>query len=156
MGKKRKQTSSKLEFFYERLATIVGRSFVQDIKKTFVEKPTTFRVNTLLSTRKDVEELLKQSGFTVRRVPWYSDAFILQNKSKRELMNHVLFEKGYIYVQSLASMVPPIVLNAKPGERVLDLTAAPGSKTSQIASYMEKTGELVANDKDHEIFECHD
>jgi NOL1/NOP2/sun family putative RNA methylase len=49
-------------------------------------------------------------------------------------------------VQEAASMIPPIVLDPQPGEVVLDLCAAPGSKTTQIAQYMENTGVLVAND----------
>jgi 16S rRNA (cytosine1407-C5)-methyltransferase len=89
---------------------------------------------------------LEEQGFKVRQVPWYKDAFVLLNKSKRELTETELYKQGKIYIQSLASMVPPLVLGPLPGERVLDLTAAPGSKTSQMAMMMNKTGELFAND----------
>ena len=58
-----------------------------------------------------------------------------------------IYNEGKIYIQSLASMIPPLVLDPQPGEKILDLTAAPGSKTSQIAALMKKEGELVANDK---------
>src|SRR3989338_5169072 len=90
---------------------------------------------------------LKKDGFKVKPVSWYGDAWILCNKSKRELMETEAYKNGAIYIQSLASMVPPLVLDPKQGERVLDVTAAPGSKTSQIAAMMRCKGELIANDQ---------
>lgn len=132
--------------FLERLNEIFGTSLTAAVVKTFVERPTTFRVNTLKATREEVLEKLQQEGFKLRRVPWFGDAFILDNKKLGELQKLALYQEGKIYVQSLASMVPPIVLKPVAGEKVLDLTAAPGSKTSQMAALMKNTGELVAND----------
>ena len=57
-------------------------------------------------------------------------------------------EKGYIYLQSLSSMIPPIVLNPKPKKKILDLTAAPGSKTTQLSAIMENQGYILANELD--------
>ena len=56
-------------------------------------------------------------------------------------VEHIL---GKYYIQSLSSMIPPIVLNPSPYERVLDLCAAPGSKSSQISEMMEAKGTLVS------------
>ena len=53
---------------------------------------------------------------------------------------------GYFYTQEAASMIPPIVLEPKEDEIILDIAASPGSKTTQIAQYMNNTGILVAND----------
>lgn len=129
----------------DRLKAIFGQQTDQVIK-TFIERPTTFRINTLKARREDILETLQQEGFKLRRVPWYGDAFILENKKLSELQKLPIYTQGKIYVQSLASMVPPIVLNPKPGDKVLDLTAAPGSKTSQMAAIMKNQGELIAND----------
>lgn len=62
----------------------------------------------------------------------------------RSLAHHL----GYFYLQDLSSMLPPLVLDPKPGEKILDLAAAPGSKTTQMAQMMQNRGTLVANDID--------
>ncbi len=145
-GKGASQSQGIPELFIERLKEMVGDSVFSRIKSTFAERPTTFRVNTLKTTKAEVKEVLFSQGFKMKDVSWMPDAFILQNKTKRELTDTDLYKQGKIYIQSLASMVPPIILQPKPGEKVLDLTAAPGSKTSQMAAMMQGKGELVAND----------
>ncbi len=139
--------------FIERLKTLFGQSLSAEIQRTFTDRPTTFRVNTLKAKRDEVLEVLQREGFKLKRVPWYGDAFILANKKLSELQKLSLYQEGKIYVQSLASMAPPLALYPKPGEKVLDLTAAPGSKTSQIAALMKNQGELVANDNDEVRFQ---
>lgn len=134
------------EKFLERLTEMFDVSLFNQVKQTFVERPTTFRVNTIKAKKDEVLEILNQNGFKFERVQWYKDAFVLKNKTKRELTDLDIYKEGKIYIQSLASMIPPLALDPQPGEKVLDLTAAPGSKTSQIAAFMNNTGELVAND----------
>ncbi len=114
---------------------------------TFSEpRPTTFRVNTLKTTAIAVREELSAQGFHVEPVPWYRDAFILRRGRLRELQETARYRDGAIYVQSLSSMLPALVLDPQPGEVVLDLTAAPGSKTTQIACLMQHQGRITAND----------
>ncbi|OIO18700.1 MAG: hypothetical protein AUJ23_03100 [Candidatus Magasanikbacteria bacterium CG1_02_32_51] len=141
------------EKLLDRLDLIFGKSNLQKILTTFKARQTTFRVNTLKNGKVEVLQKLQQNGFKVKRVAWFADAFILENKSQSELMKTDLFIDGKIYLQSLASMVPVIVLDPKVGDKVLDLTSAPGSKTSQIAMMMNKNGELVANEIDKIRFE---
>ena len=154
--KKNKQLTSIPERFLERLTEMFGVSLSDQINSTFVKRPITFRVNSIKATKQEIEKVLYDGGFKVKEVSWYDDAFILQNKWKQDVMDLDIYKEGKIYLQSLASMMPALVLDPQPGEKVLDLTAAPGSKTSQIAALMSdpdrstfggtRKGELVAND----------
>lgn len=105
-----------------------------------------FRTNTLKTTSKNLIERLTDKEFIFENVSWYSDAFILKNKSIRELTETDEYKKGFLYIQNLSSMIPALVLDPKPEEKILDIAAAPGSKTTQIATLMQNTGELTAND----------
>ena len=148
-----KQQNNLPEKFLERCEEIFGHHYFDKIKYTFIRRPVTFRVNTIKAKREEILEILQREGFKVKRVSWFGDAFILENKSQGELADLNMYKEGKIYLQSLASMAPPLVLGALPGEKVLDLTAAPGSKTSQIAAMMQKTGELFANEIDEIRFQ---
>ena len=86
---------------------------------------TTLRVNTIKFNIRDLMNYLKQNIIKFERVGWYNDALIIKNANEKQIQKLDIYDKGYIYLQSLSSMIPPIVLNPKPGEKVLDLTAAP-------------------------------
>ncbi len=131
----------------ERLEQLYSENELQTILQAFMNKPLpSFRTNTLKATAGEVEELLQQQGFELEKVQWYPDAFILHNKSIRDLTATDLYMTGALYIQNLSSMIPALVMDPKPNEKILDLTAAPGSKTTQIASLMKNSGELTAND----------
>lgn len=133
--------------FLERLRLLFPVNKFDDMANTFcLDRPTTFRVNTLKKEIPVIYETLTQAGFRLEKVSWCPGAFILRNRSLRDLQSTESYRQGEIYVQSLPSMVPPLVLAPEPGETVLDLTAAPGSKTTQMAVMMQGKGRLVAND----------
>lgn len=133
------------EEFFERLKLIAPNpTEFQTIKSTFVERPTTFRINTIKADPQTTANSLKKQNFKIQKAPWSDIAFQLQNKSKKELMETTEYEQGHIYIQSFASQIPPIVLDPKPGQKVLDLTAAPGSKTSQLAALTNQEADLTA------------
>jgi len=110
---------------------------------------TTLRVNTIKTTRVEFEKRAAQLNVILKPVSWYADAYVLVSPSLRIFSETPLYTQGLCYVQSLSSMLPAIILNPQKGETVLDLCAAPGSKTSQMAAMMENSGEIVANDASH-------
>lgn len=105
-----------------------------------------FRVNTLKISSDELKKLLEKQNFEIGRVDWYKDAFIVKNKSIRELTETDAYKQGYLYIQNLSSMIPVLVLNPKPDEKILDIAAAPGSKTTQIVNVTNNKATLLAND----------
>lgn len=112
------------------------------------QRETTLRVNTLQYDIQELMKYFKEKNIKFERVPWYKDGIVLKNANEKDIQRLDIYERGYLYLQSLSSMVPPVVLNPKPGESVLDLTAAPGSKTTQMAALMENKGYILANELD--------
>jgi NOL1/NOP2/sun family putative RNA methylase len=108
------------------------------------ELPTTLRVNTLLSTPQAVIRSLLRKGTRLESTALGETFWLAPGEPHPgHLLEHLM---GLIYTQTLGSGVPPLALAPEPGEAVLDLCAAPGSKTSQMAQQMENRGILVANE----------
>ena len=117
------------------------------------DRPVTLRANILKTTAGPVREHLQSAGIKFENVPWYADAFILPDASERDVEKLDLYSRGEIYLQSLSSMLPVLVLSPRPEEKILDLTAAPGSKTTQIAAVTANKSEIVACELDKVRFE---
>jgi 16S rRNA (cytosine1407-C5)-methyltransferase len=111
-----------------------------------VHKPTTFRVNTLKSANKAVLDELTADGWVIEPVPWYREAFMVRKYGASRIASLGVFTGGRLYLQSLSSMLPALILDPKDGESILDVAAAPGSKTTQLAVLMHNTGKIMAND----------
>lgn len=77
-------------------------------------------------------------------IPWVSDAYYLSGESKAGAS--VLHEAGAYYIQEPGAMIPAAVLDAKPGEKILDLCAAPGGKSTQAGCAMRGEGLMVCNE----------
>lgn len=136
------------EKFLEKLHGFLPQQEEEQVLQSFcVRKPSTFRTNTLKVSADALQAKLKQQGIEAERISWYPDAFVLKNVPQKVLTETPEYTNGELYVQSLSSMIPPLILDPKPGDFVLDATAAPGSKTTQIAALMHNTGILIANDK---------
>ena len=108
------------------------------------DRKTTFRVNRIFCSREEAAKALEEAGIQTRSVPWSEDAFIVEEAREDALTALPLYEQGKIYVQSLSSMIPPIVLGVQPGENVLDMAAAPGGKTTQMASLTRNEAMITA------------
>ena len=109
---------------------------------------TTLRVNNLKSDIYEVMNILKENAIKFDRVSWYNDALVIKNVNEKQIQKLEIYENGKIYLQSLSSMVPPLLLSPNTGEKVLDLTAVPGSKTTQMAVMMNNNGYILANELD--------
>ena len=134
--------------FLERIEQIIPKAKLQSVLQSFCKKkPTTLRANTLkISPQKLIEEL-SGMGFIFEKISWMDNCFVLKNRTQRELTDTNFYKDGFLYLQNLSSQLPPIILDPQVDDRILDIAAAPGSKTTQIAAMMENTGEILANDK---------
>ncbi len=106
--------------------------------------PTTFWRNPLRLSREALTALLARSGIEALPMSWNPDGLRLASDARPG--QHWGFMAGLYQVQEEVSMLPVQLLDPQPGERVLDLCAAPGNKTAQIAMAMANTGTVVAND----------
>ncbi len=131
----------KMEKLYARYESIIPdfQNFMQYLRRPLVQS---LRVNTLKARHEEVTALLKD--IKLRQLSFYEDGYSVLGKYP--LGRHIAHNLGLIYVQEAASMIPVVVLDPQAGEVVLDMCAAPGSKTTQIAQMMENRGLLVANE----------
>lgn len=99
------------------------------------------RVNLLKGTR---EEFLRKNPFTLTPVLWEPNGFSYFNEEHPG--KHPYHEAGVYYIQEPSAMAVAALAAPKPGEKVLDLCAAPGGKATHLASQMHGKGLLVANE----------
>lgn len=131
--------------FMIRMQGMLGEAYPAFLRSYEKEKVQALRVNTLKDTR---EVFLQRMPFAdLRAVPWEENGFYFSN-SDSEIApgKHPFHEAGVYYIQEPSAMAPAVYLDAQPGEIVLDLCAAPGGKTTQIASNMKNEGLLVCNE----------
>ena len=131
----------KMEKLYARYESIIPdyQNFLQYLRRPLVQS---LRINTLKAKHEQVTALLKD--LKLRQLSFYKEGYSLLGKYP--LGKHITHNLGLIYVQEVASMIPVIVLDPQPDEFVLDMCAAPGSKTTQIAQMMANRGLLIANE----------
>jgi len=127
----------------------LGASFPQSAAEAILRgmgtrRRTTLRVNALRARPEEMAQFLRDRGAAFRRVPWCREAFILADMRKRDAERWDWYRDGRLYLQSLSSMIPALALAPRPGERVLDIAAAPGSKTTQMAAMMGNQGAILA------------
>lgn len=142
--KNRKEINAKPEFV-KRIEEMLGnetQEFLEWIRKPIVPS---IRANTLKISEQELKKKLEAKGWKIDKI--FENAFIIKSKLlPGELGKSVEHQLGYYYVQELASMMPPLTLAPDKNDIVLDLCAAPGSKTTEIAALMENQGTIIAND----------
>ncbi len=135
------------EFFINLLEKQYGKEEAHAICDGLVKKKTSFRINRLKvldSEKGSIIEVLKKDGIKSSSPSWYEDAFVLENAGNDYLVKNSFYEEGRIYVQNLSSMIPPLVLAPKEGEDILDMCAAPGGKTTELASLSNNKSHITA------------
>jgi ribosomal RNA methyltransferase Nop2 len=108
-------------------------------------RPLVIRTNTLKTTRKDLMDALSKRGATVEPIDW-SKVAIKVTESSVPIGATPEYLAGHYMLQSAASLNPVMALDPQPNERILDMSSAPGGKTSYIAQLMKNSGTVIAND----------
>ncbi len=137
--------------FWDRLRMLFGDTYGAVVESFSIDKLPSFRVNTLVVPEEQGIARLRELGIVVETVPEIPLAYILTNRSKREFTDLEEYKNGWYYLQSLSSMVPVSTLVGEPvlsndGLHALDMCAAPGSKTSQLAALIGGREEIYALD----------
>ena len=130
------------EAFKEKMLKLLGNDEYEELMVAFnSQRQYGLRVNTL---KVSLEEFISMSPFRLEAVPWTNDGFYISGEDAPG--RHPYYHAGLYYIQEPSAMLPGKVLGAEPGDRVLDICAAPGGKSVQIAAAMKGSGILVSND----------
>lgn len=133
------------EFYMNMLKEQYSDSDIKKIIDGYSKKrKTTIRVNTLLSNNSEVLDIFNKLNIEYDHVPFYDNAFIIKNRNEIDLYELDLLKEGKIYMQSLSSMLPPIIMEPKEHEDILDMAAAPGGKTTEIATLTNNNSKITA------------
>lgn len=130
------------EFLFNKLKE--EYSNVTEIISGFIDRYTTIRVNNIKSNIVEIKHILNEHKINYKEVSWYSDALIIENAKEEAIRKLDIYRDGKIYMQSLSSMLPVLLLNIKDNESILDMAASPGGKTSQIASISNNNARITA------------
>ena len=137
-----------MKFLEEMLEKQYGKETTKEIIQGYTAKrKTTLRVNTIKSNIKEIKDELEKEKVKYEQVTWSKDAIIIKNADEKAIQEMEIYKKGKIYMQSLSSMLPPIILEPKEGIDILDMAAAPGGKTTQIAALTNNKSHITACEK---------
>lgn len=139
------------EQFLDRMREMLGNEYEAFLDSFSQEKYQALRLNALKKAQggeSSVERLApgngKESVFHLKKVPWADNGYYYEKEDTPG--KHPYHEAGVYYIQEPSAMAPVTLLEARPGEQILDLCAAPGGKSTQIAAAMQGEGLLIANE----------
>lgn len=136
------------DFLKEKLISQYGEELFQKIVEGYgQQRAVTLRVNTLKTDVPYVKSCLQAAGITWEEVLWSAEALIVEQVREDILRDLPIYRQGSIYLQSLSSMLPPILLSPQKGECILDMAAAPGGKTTQMAALSGNQAQITACEK---------
>ena len=133
------------KWLVEKLICILGREQAEEFLRLDNEAvPMTIQRNTLKCTADELLELLRAAGATATPHSWLADCWEVTGTG--DLEQFEAFQNGLFQVQDAAAKTAALAAGAKPGDRVLDVCAAPGGKTFACAMAMENRGEIISCD----------
>lgn len=133
------------EKFIERLKHIIPNKNFEDVMARFSSvTPVTIRINTIKKSLDEVFSYLEENKLIYHRVPWCPFVFTADPDIKNDKQITAWLNEGILYQQNLSSILVVKILDPHPDERILDLCAAPGSKTGLMAAMMKNTGHITA------------
>ncbi len=130
--------------FTERIKSQLGESYIDFLAEYAKERTYGLRYNPLKIEKERLQSLLLQEQIALEEVPWAEEGFYYPADAHPGKLP--LHEAGAYYIQEPSAMITVQLLDPKPGEKILDLCAAPGGKSTQIAGRMRGEGLLVSNE----------
>ena len=127
--------------FLERMENMLGEEYAEFLASYEKERVYGLRINTL---KMQAEEALRKLPFQLEPVSWCDTGFYYKEEERPGKSPY--HEAGLYYIQEPSAMITAELAQIKPGEKVLDLCAAPGGKTTQIACKLQGEGILVSNE----------
>lgn len=127
--------------FLDRMKTLLKEEYQNFLASYNKSAYKSLRINTLKGTSESFENL---SRWNLEPVPWCQEGFYYNVELQPG--KHPYHEAGAYYIQEASAMLPAVLLDAQPGEKILDLCAAPGGKSTEIASAMKGEGLLICNE----------
>lgn len=136
------------DFLYNMLIEQYGEEVSNKIIDGFGQnRKLTLRINKLKTTVENVKKILTNLKIKFSEVSWSEDALIIEGTAKQEILELEIYINGEIYLQSLSSMIPALILNPEANENILDMAAAPGGKTTQMSAISNNLALITACEK---------
>ncbi|MBR3511597.1 MAG: RsmB/NOP family class I SAM-dependent RNA methyltransferase [Clostridia bacterium] len=137
------------QFLEEKLITEYGKdTYLKILEGYKTKRNTSIRVNSIKTSIDEIKNVLDKESITYKEVSFYKDALTLDGEQEEKIRGLNIYEDGLIYMQSLSSMIPPLVMDLGDNQDILDMTAAPGGKTTEIASIVQNNANITACEMD--------
>ena len=134
------------EKFRQYFSALLGNE-IEEFLESLIRPPTQFiRINTLKVSAVEGRNRLSELGIESTVLPWFSAGLRIHGSSE-VIHRSREYALGYFYFQEGASMIPAVALQPESSHHLVDMCAAPGSKTTQLAQMMQNHGAIIANDR---------
>lgn len=141
-----KKYFTKDDIFISRMASILMLPKAKVSSLFYQRARTTIRLNSLKGNVKETLRLLKSRGYELESIPWAPNVYFINNRDKSEISQIEEYREGLFYIQDLSSILATLVLNPTKDENILDMCAAPGSKTTHMAEITKNRANILANE----------